>query len=85
MTCQAIGQPFPGLFANESVTFMIEYFRDTDKLWCESHSAPHDDTEQADIEEVWKAYLAYLNLAYPEITYRLVKTVTLTRTEVINA
>lgn len=61
--------------------FQIQYYRDSDKRWCDSSSAPTHDSDCNEVE-VWKAYVAFLSLAYPDVTYRLIE-VTITRTESI--
>lgn len=59
--------------------FQIQYYRETDRLWCDSTSAPTHDSN-CDEVEVWKAYVAYLALAYPDVIYRLIQ-VTITRSQ----
>lgn len=60
-----------------SSNFQIQYYRDTDRVWCDSSSAPTHDAE-CNEPEVWKAYVAFLSLAYPDVLYRLIK-VTITK------
>lgn len=63
--------------------FQIQYHRASDNIWCYSSSAPHHDSD-CDETEVWKAYVRYMSLAYPDVLYRLVEVTTVKKVEVIH-
>lgn len=52
-------------------------------LWFDSRHAPFHDNRENELE-VWKAYLRYLSLAYPENIYRLVRITTSRRVDPIH-
>jgi hypothetical protein len=63
--------------------FQIQYHRAHDNLWCDSNSAPAHDAD-VDDEAVWKAYVNYLSLAYPDVLYRLISVVVEKKVEIIH-